>query len=164
MSSRSRPLLFLVSMTILVAPAAQALDATCQTFVDAADLSAHQAARQSVMEAAGNMRMESIVADDILYSRINGKWVKVRSGFWAMERKLVTDMRSGAIKLSGCRTVGHESIDGINTTAIEYTMTIPGNDPDTSTVYIGQDGLIYAQSSTELKVRYRYAGVRAPQL
>ena len=164
MPSNSHVACLLVLMQALALPPAQALDPTCLIFVDAADKSAHQAARQSVMETDGDTRMEAIVVDDVLYSKINGKWMKVRSGFWALERGLVADMRNGTIQLTQCRSTGREVVDGIETTVIEYTMTAPGADPVSSRVYVGKDGLIYAQSSTDFKVRYRYQGVHAPKL
>jgi len=154
----------LLLLTLLVSPCTHALDANCLPFVDAADKSAHQPARQSVTELEDGTRMEAIVVDDVLYSKLNGKWMKVRSGFWSMERSLVADMRSGAIALTQCKTLGRENVDGVETTVIEYTMKMPGGDPGASKVYVGDDGLIHAQHADSVKVRYRYQGVRAPQL
>ncbi|WP_146152020.1 hypothetical protein [Ahniella affigens] len=150
--------------SLLATPAAQALDPVCNTYVEAANASAHQQSRQSVMETADGTRLESVVVDDVLYSKMDGKWKKLRSGFWAVEQKLVADMRSGKIALSQCRLLGRETVEGIETSVVEYTMTMSGTDPVTSKVYIGQDGLIYAQSATGMKIRYRYQGVRAPEL
>lgn len=158
----------LIVMLMAAVPPARALDANCLPFVNAADKSAHQPARQSVTELADGTRMEAIVVDDVLYSKLNGKWMKVRSGFWAMERELVADMRSGAIALTQCRTLGRENVDGIETTVIEYTMKMPGADPGVdpgaSKVYVGDDGLIHAQYADSVRVRYRFHGVVAPKL
>lgn len=160
----SRVAFFSLLAWVMAAPSAQALDSACLAYVDAADKSAHQGARHSVIEMGGDERMEAIVVDDVLYSKINGKWMKVRSGFWAMERELVADMRNGKIKLTQCRSLGSEVVDGVATSMIGYTISMPGADPTTSQVYVGKDGLIYALASAEVKVRYRYQGVRAPQL
>lgn len=164
MRYRTSPAALSLLLALFATTDARALDPICNTFVDASDQSAHQAARQSVMETADGTRLESVVVDDVLYSKMNGKWMKVRAGFWAMEQKLVADMRSGKIALSNCRALGREQVEGIDTSVIEYTMTLAGADPVTSKVYIGEDGLIYAQSGTDFKVRYRYEGVRAPAL
>ena len=108
--------------------------------------------------------MEAIVNDDVLYAKIEGKWRLIKSGFWADERALLADMRKGTIKLAHCKQHGSESVDGIATTIVDYTMTMPGTDAVRNTVYIGKDGLIYAQSGPNTKVRYRYLGVAAPKL
>lgn len=156
--------LFIAALTVLAVPTAQALDGACLPYVDAADKSAHQEARQSVIEMSGGERMEAIVVDDVLYSKMGSKWTKLKTGFWAMERELVADMRNGKIKLTQCQSLGSETVDGIATTVVAYTMSMPGADAISTKVYIGKDGLIYAQASAEVKVRYRYQGVRAPQL
>jgi hypothetical protein len=156
--------LSIAALTLLASPSAQALDAACAPYVDAAEKSAHQPARESVVETNGGERMQAIVADDVLYSNLDGKWMKLKSGFWAMERALVDDMRSGRIKLSDCRSLGNERVDGVATRVFSYTMSMPGADAITTRAYIGQDGLIYALSSDQTRVRYRYQGVRAPQL
>ena len=49
-------------------------------------------------------------------------------------------------------------------TIVGYTMTMPGPDAVNNKVYIGKDGLLYAQSGPNTKVRYRYQGVAAPKL
>ncbi len=164
MHSTIRLSLAFAGLVLISPPPAQALDANCLPYVDAAEKSAQQPARQSVMETKGGVRMEAIVVDDVLYSKMDGKWMKLKSGFWAMERALVDDMRSGEIKLTQCQSLGGETVNGIATRTFSYTMSMPGVDAISSKVYIGSDGLIYALVSDQTKVRYRYQGVRAPQL
>lgn len=154
----------LIALLGLTPLPALAVDAACAPFVDAADKSSHQSARQSVMEFGGGERMEAIVVDDVLYSKIGGQWKKLKTGFWAMERAQVDDMRSGKIALTQCKSLGKESVDGIATTVVGFTLSIAGTDPIHNKVYIGVDGLIYAQASDQSRVRYRYLGVRAPEL
>jgi hypothetical protein len=164
MSSTLRLSLAVTTVMLLLSNPTLALDAACLPYVDAAEKSAQQPARQSVMETNGGDRMEAIVVDDVLYSKMGGKWMKLKSGFWAMERALVKDMRSGEIKLTHCKSLGSETVDGIATRIFSYTMSMPGADVVSTKAYIGSDGLIYALVSDQTRVRYRYQGVRAPQL
>lgn len=151
-------------LTGVFALPAYALDSACEQFLAAAEKTVQQPARQSVMDLGGGQRMEAIVDDDVLYAKIEGKWRKIKSGFWADERALLADMRKGTIKLEQCKQLGSEIVDGIATTIVGYTMTMPGTDAVSNKVYIGKDGLLYAQSGPNTKVRYRYQGVTAPKL
>lgn len=142
---------------------AHALDAACEPYLKAAEKGTHQPARHSIAEYQGGMRLEAIVAGDVLYTNMDGKWRKAKAGFWADERAVNADVRKGTIKLGDCKNLGQETIDGIDTTVISYTITMAGAPPATGKAYIGKDGLVYALSSPQQKVRYRYSGVTAPR-
>lgn len=154
---------------------AHALDAACETYLKAAEKTAAQPKRHSVTESAGS-RIEAIVIDGTAYLNDGTKWVNFGPKFGAMEREINQQVRSGKIKLYDCRKLGRETVDGIATTVFSYRMDMPGmkemmeavgasagaDEPFKS--YIGDDGLVYAQSGQDTKVRYRYTGITAPKL
>jgi hypothetical protein len=150
--------------TLATALPALALDANCALLVDATEKTAQQPARQSITDLGGGQRMEAIVIDGVLYSKMSGKWMKLKADFRATELALAADMRNGAIKLEDCKNLGNEAVDGINTTVIEYTLKMPGADAVRSKIYIGKDGLIYALAADDTKVRQRFVGVTTPKL
>lgn len=141
----------------------RALDGACEAFVAAAEKGVEQPSRQSVSELDG-MRLESIIVDGKSYSAIGGKWKLMGIDLKAAERKLNAEIRSGVIRLDACKRLPATRIDGMAMTVIEYRLTMPGAPPASATAYIGNDGLIHALSADDTKVRYRYSGVRAPQL
>lgn len=157
---KSMPLLILA---LSAASPARALDATCETFLAAAEKGVEQPSRQSVSEMDG-MRLESIIVDGKSYSAIGGKWRPMGIDLKAAERKVNAEIRSGAIKLDACKRLPGESIDGTAMTVIEYRITMPGAPPASARAYIGKDGLVHALNADGMKVRYRYSGVAAPKL
>lgn len=147
-----------------LSPSARALDAACEAFVAAAEKGVEQPSRQSISDLSAGQRLESIVVDGQSYSAIGGKWRRMGIDLKAAERKLYAQIRNGTIKLDQCQALGSETVDGIATTAVRYRMTMPGAPAAIATAYIGKDGLIHAQSSDDVRVRYRYRDVRAPKL
>jgi hypothetical protein len=150
-------------MALAMAAPAAALEPTCETYLAAVEKSARQPARQSVTEADGT-RMQAVIVDGVLYSEIGGKWRKLNSEFSKAEKALTADIRSGRIKLDQCSRLGDETIDGAAMTVIEYSLTMPGAEAARSKAYIGSDGLLYAQTADDARVRFRYRDVVAPKL
>ena len=157
---------FLVCLPLLlpVAPAALAVDAACEPFVAATEKGSQQPARHTVSEMSDGARIETIVLDGKFYASISGKWQEMKMDLRAAERKVNADVRSGAIKLRDCKALGSQTVDGIATQVVGYTLVMPGTDVAPAKAYIGKDGLIHALSSDGVKVRYRYTGVKAPKL
>ncbi len=156
----------LLALTAVAAAApAQAFDATCELYVKAAEKTAEQPARQSISESDG-IRLEAIIVDGVMYSRDSPKarWRKAHSGFGAIERSMVADIRNGTSKIDNCKKLGSETVEGVATTVVEYRLTIPGSEPGTSKAYIGKDGLIYAQAAGKVRIVNRYSGVTVPKL
>lgn len=147
---------------------AYALDAACAPFVAAAEKTAAQPARHSVSQLDATTRAEAIIIGGKMYMQFAGKWMKGPPNFVATEKQLNAQMRSGEIKLSECKKLGRESVEGISTTVYSYRMKMPGTTLGSETpakIFIGDDGLVYAQDSGDgAKVRYRYTGVTAPKL
>lgn len=152
-----------LSIAILLAPAAHALDAACETYLAAAEKSAKQPARHAVTDGGG-MRSEAIVLDGQFYVQMDGKWRHMKIDFTAAELKLVNEVRAGKIAIGDCKVLGSESIEGVPMSVVSYTMSIPGLPAAAAKAYIGKDGLIHAQVAADSKIRYRYTGVKAPSL
>ncbi|MBL8269669.1 hypothetical protein [Steroidobacter sp.] len=153
----------ILSIALLLAPAAHALDATCELYLAAAEKSAKQPARHAVTDGGG-MRSEAVVLDGKFYVQAGGKWRLMKVDFTAIELKLVNDVRAGKIPISDCKVLGSESIEGAPMSVVSYTMKMQGLPAASAKAYIGKDGLVYAQSSEDSKIRYRYTGVQAPAL
>lgn len=150
---------------IFAADNAHALDPVCEVYLRAAEKSAQQPARHTITETGG-MRLEIIVIGGKTYTRMDGKWTRhsnVDVGQSAA-KELNADIRSGKYPMSGCRKLGPQNVDGIPTIAYAYTLKIPGMSSGEAKVFIGSDGLVHAQSTSDAKVRIRYRGVTAPAL
>lgn len=157
----------LALLALIASVPAHALDAACEPFVKASEKTSAQPARHQVSSlGADAQRMESIVKDGQMFMQINGKWVQGPPNFFTMEQAQHADLRSGKIKLSDCKNLGRETVDGINTTVYSVHMLVPGMPAPTGPgkLYIGDDGLIYAQAGAGYKVRIRYTDVVAPNL
>lgn len=156
----------LLTLAVL-APNAHALDAACEPYLKAAEKGTQQPARHSVSDFGEGTRIEGIVVDDVLYANMGGQWRKVKKNFWADERGVHAEIRSGKIKMYDCKKLGRETVDGIATTVYSYRIDMPGMPPDKgepAKAYIGDDGLVYAQQGGGAKIRYRYTGVTVPKL
>jgi hypothetical protein len=146
---------------------AYALEPACEAYLRAAEKSAQQPARHSITETGG-MRIELVIVGGKAYSKIDNQWSRLgntNSHQFATERKLIASIRSGKYPISGCRKVGPQSVDGIPTIVYAYTLKIPGMPAEgEAKAFIGSDGLVHAQSTSDAKVRHRYRGVTAPAL
>ncbi len=150
---------------IFTANTAHALDPVCEVYLRAAEKSAQQPARHTITETGG-MRLEIIVVGGKTYTRMDGKWTrhsKVDVGQSAA-KELNADIRSGKYPMSGCRKLGPQNVDGIPTTGYAYTLKLPGIPSGEAKAFVGSDGLVHAQSTSDAKVRIRYRGVTAPAL
>lgn len=158
--------LSLSACLIFAANTAHALDPACEAYVRAAEKSAQQPARHTVTETGG-MRMEMIIVGGKTYTRMDSKWSRLNNTSHhplAAEQKLIASIRSGKYPMSDCRKLGPQNVDGIPTTAYAYTLSIPGMPGGETRAFIGSDGLVHAQSTSDAKVRHRYRGVTAPAL
>lgn len=151
-------------LALLAVFPAHAMDAACETYLDAAEKSSAQPARHNLTLLDDGTRIESISIGGDFYALSGGTWRKIKMDVAGAERKLYADIRSGRIKLDGCSKLGNETLDGVATSVVSYTITIPGTEPASAQAYIGKDGLIHGQSSPQMKLRYRYAGVTAPKV
>lgn len=151
----------------LCALPAQALDAACEPYVKAAEKSAAALERHTVTQIDAETRIEAIKFNGAAYMKMGQAWMKAPPNVIAAENKLTAELRSGKIKLSDCKKLGRETVEGIATTVYSYQMEIPGMPKpsgEAAKAFIGDDGLVHAQSADGAKVRFRYTGVTAPKL
>ena len=143
---------------------AQALEPACDPYLKAAEKTTAQPARQMVSDLGGGFKTEAVVKDGKMYMKVDGSWMKGPPTFTQMEANLNAEMRSGKIKLWDCKKLGRETVDGIATTVYSFQIQMQGLPAPKAPakVYIGDDDLVYAQTSDGTKVRYRYTGVTAP--
>lgn len=149
---------------LATSPGASALDKACEPIVAAAEKTTAQTARHSVAELDDGTRLEAIIVQDDFYTLIDGAWRRMKIDLRAVERQLNAGMRSGEMPLSDCKDLGMQSVDGIMTSVIGYRISLSGQPPAASRVYIGEDGLVYAMAADGQKVSYRYTGITAPEL
>lgn len=114
----------------------------------------------------GNFKMEAIQVGGQSYTRMNGeRWKKSPVNFAQSEKQVVAQINSGQIKLSKCKDGGDSAVDGIATRITHYTVEMAGAPAAAATLHVGKaDGLPYAQTSDQMKTRFRYRGVSAPKL
>ena len=157
--------LSLSACLLVAANNAHALDPVCEVYLRAAEKSAQQPARHTITETGG-MRLDIIVAGGKTYTKMDGKWRRHSNtdNSQAAAKELNAAIRSGKYPMSGCRKLRPQSVDGVPTTAYAYTLKIPGMPGGEANVFIGSDGLVHAQSTSDAKVRHRYRGVTAPAL
>lgn len=155
----------LILLSLLAAsPTVLALEASCEAFVAAAEKSAQRDARHAVSDLGGGLRTEVIVVGGKSYLKADRGWQVMPTDLLAHERRLNAEMRSGKMPVRDCQRLGSETVDGIATTIVRYTIAMPGAPVATARAFIGADGLIHALSADDTRVRYRYTGVTAPAL
>ncbi len=155
-------------LAVIASVPAHALDEACAAFVNATEKTNAQASRHQVSSYGdAGQRLEGVIKDGRMFMQVNGRWMQGPPDFVATERQQAADLRSGKIKLSACRKLGRETVDGIATTVYSVQMQMPDMPVPSGApakVYIGDDGLVYAQAGEGYKVRYRYTDVVAPKL
>lgn len=162
-----KPTLVVAALTLATSLPAAALDAACEPYVKAAEKSAAAPRRHTVTELDAETRVEAIKIDGVAYMKMDENWMKAPPAVISAEQKLTAELRGGQIKLWDCKKLGRETVEGIATTVYSYRMEMPGMPKlagEPPRVFVGDDGLIHAQSADGAKVRYRYTGVTAPKL
>lgn len=146
-------------------PSAFALDAACESVLKASEARMKQPAWHSVIDLGDGMRMEAIKASGQFFQQIDGKWTKFAVNLDAAEASLLAEIRSGEVKLTDCKVLGTEVLEGVPVTVVSSRTDIEGTPPGSATLYIGQqDGLPYRQTADDATVTYRYKDVVAPKL
>ena len=151
---------------LLACGQARAVDAACEPYLRAAEKSSSQPARHMITESDG-VRLELISVAGHAYVRMDGgAWQqhsgKSAAGLASAEKKLIEAIRSGEFRISGCRRLAAEKIDGAPMTVYAYTLAMPGAPAGEAKAYVGADGLVHGQRSAGVVVRHRYRGVTAP--
>lgn len=150
---------------LMTASPAFALEAACEPILKASETRMTQSAWHSINEINGTMRIEFIKANGQFFKGGDGKWEKFPLNLDESERKLNARVRAGEVKLTQCKDLGSDTVDGVAVTVISSRQEMPGAPASESKLYIGKaDGLPYRQVGDSVKVIYQYKGVVAPKL
>lgn len=114
------------SLHVLTAHAG--VDAACAPILKASLTRAAAPAWESVaVVSPGNFKMEALKVGGQHYMRMNGAgWKKAPLDLSEAERKMVAQINSGEIKLTGCKDGGKGNIDGVATRIVSYTIEMKG--------------------------------------
>lgn len=143
------------------------VDPACIPVIKASEARAAAPAWESVTVVSPNdFKMEAVMTGGQSYRRVTGGvWTKTLIDHSQAERELLAQINSGVIKLSRCKTEGSETLDGVATNVVSYTIEMAGAPAASAKLYVGKvDGLPYAQISAQTKTHFRYRGVVAPKL
>ena len=120
--------------------------------------------RQYMSAAADGQdeRLLSIALGDTVYMALGGP-----GGWQKMDRKEVIAMARTAAAdadFRDCQALGSESIGGLDTAVYEFTMASKSGSfaPSHAKVWIGPDGLLRKQSTSQGSFRYEFDDVKAP--
>jgi hypothetical protein len=120
--------------------------------------------RQYISSAADGKdeRLLSIALGDTVYMALGGP-----GGWQKMDRKEIIAMARTAADdadFRDCKALGPEPIGGLTVAVYEFTMASKSGRfaPSHAKVWIGPDGLLRKQSTTEGSLRYEFDDVKAP--
>jgi hypothetical protein len=152
-------------LLVVASPSVSALDAACEPVVKASEARINQPAWHSIMEFGKGERMEAIKVSGQFFHQIDGKWAKFPVNLDVAEGKILAQIRSGEVKLTDCKVVGNDIVEGVPVTLVSSRTEMTGVPPSGATLYIGkQDGLPYRQVGDGVTVVYRYKDVVVPKL
>jgi hypothetical protein len=120
--------------------------------------------RQYMSTAADGQdeRLLSIALGDTVYMALGGA-----GGWQKMDRKEVIAMARTAAAdadFRDCKALGSEPTGGLTLAVYEFTMASKSGSfaPNHAKVWIGADGLLRKQSTTQSSLRYEFDDVKAP--
>ena len=152
-------------LMVAVSPMAMALDAACKPIVDASEKKMNQAAWHSIATLKSGAHIESMKAGGGFFSNVGGVWTKTSANFDTAEKDMIRQMNSGEIKLTLCKSLGSEVVDGVPVNVVSSRIEMPGAPAADPKLYIGKsDGLPYRQAAGTVDVVYRYKNVSAPKI
>ncbi len=151
--------LFSIFATLLLTSLSQnswAVDAGCEAIIASTEARLKMPAWHSISETSKQYKLEAIKVDGKFYSMMGkGKWVASPVNFDEAEQKFLQQVRDGNIKLSQCKDVGIETVEGVDTRVVSYHIDIKGGPSADAKLYIGKaDGLPYASNSATTKTRF----------
>ena len=153
-------------LTLFAYSPAFALEAACEPLLKSSEAKLAQTSWRA-QHSAG----EAIKIADKSYMKIEGKWIESPLDLDQVEKQVIESMKSGELKVTGCKQEGTEELDGKAVLVFVYTAEIPnsGMPAATAKLYIGkEDGLPYLQTGIDekdpMKVTYTYKDITAPQL
>lgn len=160
-----RTLFLLGFLSAALSAPTYALDQACEAILSASEARLKQASWHSVTIINKSLRLEVIKANGQFYNNIDAKWSKSPINLDDTERALNAQVRSGEVKITQCKLVGSETINGVAVNVISSRTEMAGLPAADSSLYIGKaDGLPYRQVGANLVVEYSYKDVTAPKL
>ena len=160
--------LLVSTLAFCLATAAHAApDPACNPLIKASEARAAAPASQAItVVSPSNFTMKFIKVGGKSYSQTQGSpWKLSPVDISEAERQLITQINSGAVKISKCKLGSDETINGMVTTVLNYTIEMPGAPAAAAKLYIGKsDGLPYLQISAETKTTYSYKEIKAPKM
>ncbi len=148
-----------------LSPLVLALDSACQPIVDASAKKMNQTAWHSIVTLAGGMRMENIKAGGGFFRNVGGVWAKSPVNFDTAEKDMIGQINSGEVKLTQCKSLGSELLEGKLVNVISSSTEMKGAPAAESQLYIGKiDGLPYKQTGKSFQVIYKYQNIAAPKI
>lgn len=150
-----------LALVALASAPAQALDTACVKAISTANLKMIDAPAFHTTKLFSGMRLEILKADNKLFMRMN-------ADPWGPASMSLQELRDAvrqaeAIVLS-CERGGRESVNGVATEVLRFSVKDPSNQTLRAQVWIGvQDGLPYREDSSTTKATTVYANVKAPR-
>lgn len=149
----------------LLASCAIALADDCEIILKATEARANRLQWHSVTRVDDGRVIETIKTGGKFYANRDDGWLKVPANLDDQERRFVSQVRTGLVKLSECAKQGEETVREVPTVVWSMKIEAEGKPATDVLVYIGaKDGLPYAQSTAHTKTEYKYVGVTVPKL
>ena len=154
------------SMLLLLATgsaSAAGSDAGCKPVIDA-DQARAAAPAWHAKKTMGDMKMEIIRLGNDVYANMGG------TGWKQMPPPMAASIvnagnQADQLKVSDCKKLDDETVDGIPTTLWSFKTTVKDTPPIAGKVWIGQrDGLPYREEGEKHAGTTTYEGVTAPAL
>lgn len=155
----------LLLMAFIHPASAMALDASCAPMLSASEARLKQAAWHSSTVVNGNFKIEHMKVSGSFFQHVGGAWAKSPVSFDETEKSMISQIKSGEIKLTNCSSGNTEVVEGVQVYAFKSKIEMQGAPAKESTLYIGKaDGLPYKQVGKDFTVKYKYKDISAPKL
>ena len=161
-----QPLFTLTLLAALAPYPALAWDAACDPLVKASEAKIAQPAWHSITNISG-MKKEAIKVNGKSFLLMGDKWQKAPMDWDKAEQIGLDQMKTDAIKVTACKNIGSETLDGVETDIFSFITEAVGSGIPavTATVHLGKDDhLPYKQTdeSGVTQVTWHYKDVAIP--
>ena len=158
--------LFAATTLLAALQPALAFDAACEPILNASEAKLAQPAWHSVVETSG-AKLEYLKLDGNFFMNVDGEWQKSPMNLDEAEKIAIRMIQDGSLKVSDCKDLGTDTIDGLDVTVLSYRSDAGDSSSGTVKLYIGKnDGLPYKSATDDGKTTasIRYTNVSAPKL
>ena len=126
----------LIMVAFFVPATALALDASCTPMISASEARIKQSSWHSIAVVNGNFRTENIKVAGTYFRQVGGSWSKSRINFDDAEKAMISQLRSGEVKISQCSSSGSDVVDGVQVYLFKSRIEMKGVPSEESTLYI----------------------------